>query len=68
MRAASFPWPTDLRRAGAAAWFAFDHFAEAVGSVGMLALQMCADRVEFHLANVPHNQRAIGGPSVLRFG
>ena len=63
-----FSWSTDLRRAGAAAELAFDHFAEAGGSVGVLALQVFADRVEFHRIDVFHDQRALGDQSLLRIG
>ena len=58
-----FSWSTDLRRAGAAAELAFDHFAEAGGSVGVLALQVFADGHEFHRIDVLHDQGAIGEKS-----
>ena len=68
MCAVYFPWPTDRRRAGAATWLAFDQFAEAVSSVGVLALQVFADGVELHRNDVLHDHRAIGDQSLLRFG
>ena len=67
MSAVCSPWPTDLCGADAAALLAFDHFAEAVGSVGVLALQMFADRVKFRRVDVLHDQRAIDGESFVRF-
>ncbi len=68
MCAVGFPWSTDLRRAGATAELVFDHFAEAVSSVGVLALQVFADGVELHRNDVLHDHRAIGDQSLLRFG
>ena len=61
-----FSWPTDRCRAGASAELAFDHFAEAVGAVGVLSLQVFADRVEFRRIDVLHDQRAIGDQSLLQ--
>lgn len=58
----------DSARLECAAELGFDGASEAVGAVEVLALQMCADSLDFLLGHIVHHECTVAGLTLLDAG